>query len=179
MRLQSMIVMLLVVGLLAVCSCNHGTTNADRSPTFAYAKETEGGCGDVFFHKGTADQREVMWISADKKKLKLPEEGSKTFDLAESPDGLQVAIDLWEAAPRFSAYCNDIGPDTKKQATWKAIDGRVTITVHAPPDGPSPGPKRYKAGVKLEGVVFENDKGKHVTLPEEAITEVEVGWYAG
>ena len=152
---------------------------AVRSPTFDYVKETEGGCGNLYLYKGTADKREVLWISANEKKLQLPEEGSKTFDLAAAPDGLQVAVDLWEAAPRFSAYCNDIAPDTKKQATWKATKGKITISVHKPPDPAQPGPPKHKAGARLEGVVFEDEAGHQATLPEETIPEHLVGWYAG
>src|SRR5262245_38151150 len=159
---------------LALSSC----TSAGRSPTFAYAKETEGGCADVFLHKGTQDKLEVLWISAEKTKLQLPDKGSKTFDLAGAPDGLRVAVDLWEAAPRFSAYCNDISPNTQR-VTWKATKGKVTITLHGPAGDPKERPARYKASARLEGVTFVDGAGHSATLKEETITEVVVGWYAG
>jgi len=159
---------------LSLASCAGGK----RSPTFTYDKETEGGCANVFFHKGRADRLEVLWISADRRKLNLPDNWSTTFDLADAPDGLLVAVDLWDAAPRFSAYCNDISPDTQ-HVTWKAIKGKITITLHAPTGDPASGPRRFKASVRLEGVVFENEAGRQATLAEETITDVEVGWYAG
>jgi hypothetical protein len=161
----------------ALASCNYHS-DAKRSPTFVYGKETEGGCANVFFHKGSADQLEVLWIDADRKKLSLPDEGSKTFDLADAPDGLLVAVDLWDAVPRFSAYCNDISPDTN-HVTWKAIKGKITVTLHAPTGDKEAGPQRYKASARLEGVVFDNETGRQATLAEETITDVEVGWYAG
>jgi hypothetical protein len=150
-----------------------------RHPTFRYVKEKEGGCGDLFFYKGTVDDREVLWVSADKEKLRLPNEGSRTFDLATAPQGLVVAVDLWEAAPRFRAYCNDISADTEREATWRAKEGKLTITVGGPVDPEGPGPRRYKAGARLEGVVFEDEAGHRATLQRETITEVAVGWYAG
>src|SRR5437660_1015145 len=118
-----------------VCACNGAGPGGvlggrGRTPTFDYAKDGGGGCGDVYFYKGTADRREVLWVSAQKEKLNLPAKGSKTFDLATAPDGLQVAVDLWDAAPRFSAYCNDISADTKRESTWRATKGKVTITIH-------------------------------------------------
>src|SRR5262245_53184943 len=81
-----------------------------RLPTFKYDKKKEGGCANVYLYKMTKDEVEVLVIRADKKKLKLPEKGSVTFDLAKAPEGLVVAVDLWEKAPRFRAYCNDISP---------------------------------------------------------------------
>ena len=44
-----------------------------QTPSFKYTKEKQGGCADLFFYKGTADDLEVLWISANKDKLKLPE----------------------------------------------------------------------------------------------------------
>jgi hypothetical protein len=121
----------------------------------------------------------VLWISADKEKLKLPGKGSSTFDLGAAPDGLQVAIDLWERAPRFRAYCNDISPDTKKLATWKAKKGKLIITILEPAERAEPGAKKYKASAHLEGVVFEDSAGNQAMLKEETISEAIVGWFAG
>lgn len=149
------------------------------TPSFKYVKEKQGGCADLFVYKGTADDLEVLWISAEKDKLRLPEKGSKSFDLAMAPDGLQVAIDLWEKAPRFPAYCNDISPDTKKLATWRGKRGKVTITILEPVDPAEPKPRRYKASVRLENVVFEDDADRQATLSAEEISEVIVGMYAG
>lgn len=150
-----------------------------RTPTFDYVKEKEGGCADLFFHKGTADDREVLWIAAEKDKLALPVKGTKTFDLSAAPEGLQVAVDLWEKAPRFLAYCNDISADTRKESTWRAKKGKITLTLFEPTDPKQIGPKTHKASVRLHGVVFEDDAGHQATLKEETITEVLVGWYAG
>jgi hypothetical protein len=129
---------LILIPALALPSCNREAAGM-RYPTFQYVKEQEGGCADLFFHKGTKDQLEVLWVSADRKKLHLPATGSKTFDLATAPDGLTVAVDLWKAAPRFSAYCNDISPDTQREATWKVKKGKVTITVFGPKAKPEKG----------------------------------------
>jgi hypothetical protein len=176
-------ILLLLFAALPLSSCTRdpapGGPGSVRTPTFGYARDTEGGCGDVFLHKGTADRLEVLWIAADKKKLQLPDEGSRTFDLAAAPDGLQVAVDLWRAAPRFSAYCNDISPDTEREATWRAKKGRITITLHRPDAAAPPGTEqRYRASARLEGVVFEDEAGHQATLTE-AIADVSVGWHAG
>jgi hypothetical protein len=166
----------------ALCSCQQ-VSDAPRpavpTPTFRYVKEKEGGCADLYLYKGTADDLEVLWISAQREKLKLPDKGSRTFDLAAAPDGLRVAIDLWEKAPRFHAYCNDISPDTKRLATWKATKGKLTITVAEPAEQGGAGRKKYKASARLEGVVFEDDAGHQATLKDETITEAVVGWLAG
>jgi hypothetical protein len=163
---------------LGICSC--GPSGFGPTPGFKYVKQKEGGSADIYVFKGTADDLEVLWISAEKEKLKLPQKGSKTFDLAKSSDGLQVAIDIWEKAPRFSAYCNDITDDTKKRATWRAKSGKVTITILEPVDPAGAArPKRYKATVRLEHVLFEDSAGHQATLEKEEITEAVVGWYAG
>ncbi len=77
-----------------------------RTPTLNFVKAGEGGCADVFLFKSTGDSREFLWVSADKKKLNLPDKGSKTFEIADEPDGLHVKIDLWSGAPKFQPYCN-------------------------------------------------------------------------
>jgi hypothetical protein len=167
--------------VLTLSSCQPGgsTRAFVAGPTFQYVKEKEGGCGNLYLYKGTADSLEVLWISANREKLKLPEKGSSTFDLAEAPDGLQVAVDLWEKPPRFSAYCNDISPDTRKKATWKATKGKLTLTTHGPSDAAEGRPKTYKASARLEGALFEDGAGNQATLNEETIHEVLVGWLAG
>jgi hypothetical protein len=165
---------LLFVTALAITSCD-----AVRAPTFAFVKEKEGGCGNVFFHKGTKDGTEFLVVSADKTKLGLPEKGSKTFDLAKAPDGLTVVVDLWKTAPRFSPYCNDISASETREAIWKARKGKVTITFLGPSGKPIDGRGNYRASIKLENVTFEDDSGHQATLKEESITEVLVGWLAG
>jgi hypothetical protein len=176
----------LLVAALMLASCGRDSsqhsllgTGTVRRLTFQYVKEKEGGCNDVFFHKGSADGREILWVAADKKKLRLPRSGSKTFDLAEAADGLTVAVDLWPTAPRFSPYCNDIAPDNEKEVTWHAKKGKVTITIGKPVGPQDAGMRRYLASVRLEDVVFEDEEGNQATLPEEKITDVAVGWYAG
>jgi hypothetical protein len=179
MRLPGPVPVAFAALLLAVASCRQGgAPGFSSAPTFRYVKDKEGGCGNLFLYKGSADDREVLWISADREKLKLPEKGIMAFDLAESPAGLRVAIDLWEKVPRFRAYCNDISPDTKKIATWKATRGKLTLTLREPERPTEGGPKHYRAGARLEGVVFEED-GREVKLEEETISETLVGWFAG
>lgn len=173
-------VLLALAGALGSCQKVGDTPRpAVPTPTFRYVKEKEGGCADLYLYKGTADDLEVLWISAPKEKLRLPDKGNRTFDLEATPDGLQVAIDLWEKAPRFRAYCNDISPDTKKLATWKATKGKLTITISEPAEQKGSGPKTYKASARLEGVLFEDSAGHQATLKDETITEVLVGWLAG
>src|SRR5262249_2264181 len=116
---------------------------------------------------------------ADKKKLKLPDKGTATFDLSKAPADLVVQIDLWDKAPRFRAYCNDIAPDTKKEATWKAKKGKLTLTIFAPTDKKAIGPTNYKVSARLEGAVFDDGAGHEATLKQETITEAVVGWLAG
>ncbi|HEY7309769.1 MAG TPA: hypothetical protein VH643_10460 [Gemmataceae bacterium] len=172
-------VLLLLLAIFVLPSCGPKFLGQVRTPTFNYVKESEGGCADVYLHKGTADNREVLWISANKEKLKLPDNDSKTFNLADAPDSLRVAVDLWDKAPRFSAYCNDISPDTKREATWKAKKGTITLTLHPTKEGEKERPRRYKASARLDNVTFEDDAGHQATLKNETITEVLVGWYAG
>ena len=181
MSVRGLTCVVCVAFVLALSSCQQGGAPAVSvaGPTFKYAKAKEGGCRNVFVYKGTADDLEVLWISADQKKLKLPDKGSSTFDLAAAPEGLQVAVDLWEKAPRFSAYCNDISADTKKRATWRAKKGKLTITISEAVDPGGSGRKMHKAGARLQGVVFEDGAGNQATLKEETISEVLVGWFPG
>ena len=167
---SSPIGILLAVMLLG---CNN------RTPTLTYVKDGEGGCADVFLYKATEDQREFVWVAADKKKLGLPEQGSKMFDLADAPDGLLVKIDLWSNTPEFRPYCNCMCGKEKVIATWNAKSGKVTITLQPPAAGQQGPMRRYKVSAKLEGVVFESESGQRLTVVEETITEVECGWYAG
>jgi hypothetical protein len=173
--------LLVILQAIALTSCQrqNAPPRSDASPTFQYVKEKQGGCGDLFLYKGSADDLEVLWISVDKKKLKLPDKGTVSFDLATAPDGVQVAIDLWESAPRFRAYCNDISPDAEKRSTWKANKGKLFRTMLEPVTPAQAGPSTYKASARLEGVVFEGDAGHKATLDVETISEVLVAWYAG
>ena len=120
----------------------------------------------------------MLWVAAEKDKLTLPVKGTKTFDLSAAPDGLQVPW-ICGKRRRVSAYCNDISADTRKESTWRAKKGKITLTVFEPTDPKQIGPKTHKASVRLEGVVFEDDAGHQATLKGETITEVLVGWYAG
>jgi hypothetical protein len=147
-------------------------------PTFKYVREKDGGCHDLFFFKETADGLEVLWISADKEKLKLPAKGSATFDVA-GTDGLDIGVDLWEKAPASSAYCNDIAPDAEKKSTWRATRGKLTITIWEPVELGTPGPKTYRASAHLRDATFEDGAGNRATLKEESITNVLVGWVPG
>jgi hypothetical protein len=177
-----------IVLLLALLSCAaaNGSNFDDvvaagekpkvRVPTFKYDKKKEGGCANVFLYKMTADDTEALVIRVDKKKLKLPAKGSVKFDLAKPPEGLMVEIDLWERAPRFRRYCNDIADDTKREANWKAKKGTLTLTMFEP--GPNEG-SNYKVSARLDGVVFEDGAGNEATLKQETISEALVGWFAG
>lgn len=169
------------VAVLILPACKPGRLPrfSGPAPSFKFVKHKEGGCANVILFKGTADDLEVLWIHADKEKLKLPAKGSVTFDLAAMPDGLQVGIDLWEKAPRFPAYCNDISADTKKRAIWKARKGKVTFTMFEAAKREGPGPANYQVSARLEKIVFEDDAGNQATLEEETISEATVGWYAG
>jgi hypothetical protein len=149
------------------------------TPKFKYVKQKEGGCHNLHLYKGSADDLEVLRIWADKEKLKIPDKGTATFDLAEAPAGLEVDVDLWEKAPRFHAYCNDISPDTKKIAVWKAKKGKLIITTFPPEEKAEPGRKTYKASARLEKVVFDDGAGHEATLMDETITDVFVGWIPG
>ena len=167
--------------VLALSSCQQGGAplTSSAAPTFHYVKEKEGGCRNLFLYKGSADDLEVLWISADVKKLKLSDKESSTFDLAAAPEGLQVAVDLWEKAPKFRAYCNDISPNTKKKATWRAKKGKLTITLSETVDPGGSGRKMHKASARLQEVVFEDDAGNKATLKEERISDALVGWFPG
>jgi hypothetical protein len=170
--------LLVCLTVLALSSCAGRPAGGEpvRYPTFAYADGKQGGCNDIFFHKETPDRREALLISANRKKLRLPDRGSKTFDLAAAPDGLHVTVDLWPTAPPFSAYCTDISSEVQREATWRAKKGTITITLDRPPDKDGRPPRQYKASVRLEDVVFEDDAGHQATRKKEAITEVLVGW---
>jgi hypothetical protein len=202
MNLRRLVAGLMIVIPVGLCSCfgnkndknEQGGNNepqgggnllphggAVRMPTFQFVKKNEGGCGidHAFFYKGTEDMREVVWISADKKKLDLLAKGTKTFDIAKRPEGLIVKLDLWDKTPKFVHYCNDISDnESKLESTWTAKKGKITIAIHE--DVPEPTKHRnYKASAKLEGVVFDDGAGHEATLKEETITEVMVGWLAG
>lgn len=178
MRGLNFAINLALVGTLFSCQQSGTPKGAAGAPTFKYVEKKAGGCGDLFFYKATADDLEVLWISVDKKKLKVPGKGSSTFDLEKAPDGLSVAIDIWQSAPRFRAYCNDISPGTQKKAVWKAKKGKLVITLLGPADPADPGSMRYKASARLENVVFDDGAGNQATLKDETIEAV-VGWYAG
>jgi hypothetical protein len=205
MNLRRLLAGLLIVAPLGLCSCfgnknEEGGNNAPqggnngsqgggilpqggqvRMPTFKFVKKNEGGCGidHVFFYKGTDDMREVVWISADKKKFDLLAKGTKTFDIAKTSEELNVKLDLWDKTPKYRAYCNDISNvDAQRESTWTAKKGKITITIHEDVAEPTKH-RNYKASAKLEGVVFDDGAGHEATLKEETITEVMVGWLAG
>jgi hypothetical protein len=190
MSLQRLAALLLLTAPLLLCSCadvappanppnNPPQQGGVRAPTFQYVKKHEGGCHDLYLYKGSDDRREFLLVWADKKKLDLPEKGSKTFDLANAPKELKVTIDLWNRATE--RYCNDFTTaGTKIEATWKAVKGKITITLHGPGEMLKEGGRILpRASVRLEGVVFDDGAGHQATLKEETLTEVPYGWIPG
>jgi hypothetical protein len=147
-------------------------------PKFNYAGGKAGGCANISLYKGSADDREFLRVWTEETKFKVPATGSETYDLTRTP-GLHVTVELWEKAPKFLPYCNDISSEEKVRATWNATAGKVTIKNLGPvekAEGPFP---RYKVTVVLEGVVFEDGTGRKVTLEKETMADVVVGWLAG
>lgn len=185
MYIRNRMLALLTLSAFMFLGCNRAENGgggqglfAGRTPTMQFVKEGEGGCADVFLFKATADDREFLWVSADTKSLNIPPLGSKEFDLANPPEGLQVKIELWMAKSRFTPYCNCVTDNTPRDSTWSAKSGKVTITLHdfVDPEGPM---RRYKASAKFDNVVFEDDGGRKTTLKSETITQILVGWFAG
>lgn len=184
MHLRNLIPALFAALPLFFCGCNKGENGGGgffggRTPTFQFAKEEEGGCGDLSLYKATADKRDYVLVNADKDKLKLKLFDSKEFDIAAAPDDVHVRIELWSSVPKFVPYCNCVRDGSKLEATWTAKSGKVTITLGDFVDHPGDPLRRYKASAKLENVVFQDDAGRKATLKEATITDVIVGWYAG
>jgi hypothetical protein len=168
------LVILLVALMLPACSA----LAPGAVPKFNYAGGKAGGCANISLYKGSADDREFLRVWTEEPKFKVPATGSETFDLARTP-GLHVAVELWEKAPKFLPYCNDISSEEKVRATWNATAGKVTIKNLGPVENAEGPFRRYKVTVVLEGVVFEDGTGRKVTLEKETLADVVVGWLAG
>ncbi len=149
-------------------------------PQMDYSPQA-GGCGNIFLFKqagGEVLSVHVHLASAQIDLFKAAEKkefAEATFDLAVATKGLQVEIELWDGFPRF---CDCIAGRAKKTATWMAKKGKLTITIHGPA-GTEVSSDCYLASALLEDVVFEDDRGRQVTLKKEAIKKVAVGWMAG
>jgi hypothetical protein len=165
--------------LAAVVLSLPACSSAPATPKLKFDGGKVGGCHDILVYKGSADNREFLVVWTDKTKIKLPEKGTETFDLAKPPAGLEVSIDLWETPSKYGPYCTDISEGERKKTTWKATAGKVTITTHGLDVVPEGRSRTYKVTVKLDSVVFDDGAGHKVTLESETIADVGVGWVPG
>ncbi|MDB5034655.1 MAG: hypothetical protein JWQ98_1896 [Chlorobi bacterium] len=171
-RALSIFPALLAISLLGGCA----TDPATLTPGLQY-QGGAGGCGDIYITSSNAARTEYLVIDARRDQLALGT-APKTFDLAQSPGGLSITIDLYAYAPTLPKYCNDvISANDLKPATWKAISGSATITLST---DSIPSGNTYTATVTLKNVVFRDPSGgRQVTLAEQMLKNVVVGWYPG
>jgi hypothetical protein len=152
-------------------------------PSFDYTRF--GACENLSAWAGGANSPEMLTISVALPPAKTPYDpvppldrvtaGTRRYDLAESAGGAQVAIEL---SGRGRRPCSDVingGPTL----TWRAIAGRLTITVGEPDvvSYPCSGKRRcYGADVILEDVEFEGPSRDRLRLPKPLTFSV-VGGY--
>jgi hypothetical protein len=135
------------------------------------------GCGDIYLTISNAAHTEYLIVTVDRQTVVL-DTATRTFDLATSPNGISVTVDRYAYAPSLPKYCNDvISASDPKPATWRAISGSVAITLsmNSVPSG-----NTYTATATLKNLVFQSPSAdEKVTLTEQTLKDVVVGWYAG
>jgi hypothetical protein len=160
---------------LFVASCCIGP-DAPR-PTMQYTTEGSG-CADFIVYKSNASGTEYLRVQLNREVHAVSTQ-PRTFDLAATPTGLVIDIDVYPSRPQSPRYCNDaLIADDPSPEVWSARSGRVTISVSADTLTPDPN-NLYKATVKLEGLTFRSRDGETVFLEEEVFENVTVGWYPG
>jgi len=106
--------------------------------------------------------------------------GTHEYDLADAMSGARSSIDLFR--DRGVGPCGDVVMPTA--AVWKAVSGRVTVTVRAletpldrcPPASRCHG-REYYADVRLVDAVFEGPNGQRTRLPKPLMFTI-LGGYA-
>jgi len=151
---------------------------APPQPTFNYT--AFGGCNDLIGYAANPTWSEVLTIDValmDRRLgpnlILLPAEpappGTHEYDLADAKGGARSSIELYQRAGTWPCGDARIGP----LAIWKAVAGRLTVTVRAletpsercPPTSRCYG-RVYNADVRLTDAVFEAPNGDRVRLPK-------------
>ncbi len=139
------------------------------------------GCGDIFLYQQSGD--EVLAVNVELSASTSLYRASQArafaeaeFDLAHGTEGVRVEIQIWDGYPRF---CDCLRGNEQQVATWRAKSGQLKITIHGPADSDSCHAECYLASAELDQVIFEDDRGRQVTLKKAKISKIPVGWYAG
>lgn len=140
------------------------------------------GCVDVFLFATNDEGSEFLLVDADVERLGLERGRPMSLRLDEAPPGLEVRLDVYAEPPISPAYCSDIISDEEPIGRWRAVAGRISITLRDREEGPSDGyvaPGIYRALAVLEALVLENETGQRVAADGPIEIAANVGWTPG
>ena len=161
---------------------------ASNPPSLTY-EERAHGCGHISVYKYDAAKTEGIFVEANRQNLGLGLE-QKTFrieDFVNDPQysSLTVYILVSQVGGDDHAldYCTDIMyPTDQPPVRWTAVSGEVSVTL-APEGGSDDLPTGlndpYRADVELKDVLFRDESGREIALPELKFDDAFVGWLAG
>lgn len=166
------------------------TENKTRGnlPSLTY-EERAHGCGHISVYKYDAAKTEGIFVEANRQNLGLGLE-QKTFRIEDhvndppySSLGVHILVSRGGDDDHALDYCTDIMyPTDTPPARWNAVRGEIRITL-SPEGGSGDLPTGlndpYRADVELKDVLFRDDSGQEVVLPELKFDQAYVGWLAG
>lgn len=158
-------------------------------PSFQYVASA--GCADVFLYTWNAPRSEVLTAYIDIKKLGLGP-GTHVIDIATAGDAVRVGIDVYDSpvAPGGGVdvhgnlepklpYCDDMGPFAKAAETWRAVAGKLTLTVGEPGGVPGRPAYIYKATLRVDSLKIVGPDGRKLGAPAPVVLTGTVGWVGG
>ena len=172
--------LLALLGILGACAAGCGGVVVEPAPTppvsngFEKALTKLGGCGDVFLY-ATDPTDAVALFARSTKFITVGAPHSSSFALPSAELQLQVQV----GRNLTSEACNDVVTSSPlHEFTYEPTSGKATLTTTPSAKGGAPS-VMSTATLRLENVVFRNERGDLLTLPLFEITGITVGWYAG
>lgn len=165
---------LLLLAALALAGCNEIVP-----PTAATFTGRSGGCGAFHLYRYNPEFTSAVSLNLRDDSLALPNGGS-TFTISPDSKVAEVLVQQFsEPAPTY--YCDDVAGDPQPVATWRAISGRLAVTVAGKnPSDTTLWQHPYTVSVVMSDVVLENEATKETSqLSEVKIENAVVGWLPG
>ncbi len=153
------------------------------APTAAWNGRVSG-CGDVFTFRASDDGTQYVTVQIDRAKIGMQRAEKRSFDLAKSPAGIRVGVEIFARAPKDPSYCNDVVTERIASTVWTAEAGTLDVELVENTSGSSGGSSgtndTFRATVRLEGLrLVGPERGSSVLVPTVEMRNVVVGWFAG
>jgi hypothetical protein len=136
----------------------------------------ENGCCDFHITEIATNDRVTLTVSADIELLDLQVDNEKSFNIGQ--DSLfTITLNKYNKTLSFSDLYNDVIDENRPKITETHTAKSGTILITQETERISG--ETYKVSITLTNVVFENQEGEELTIDEESMSNVQVGWYPG